>query len=214
MKKIHLLWLLLLIVPVVLNYVIGFTSLGWSVAGDTGNWVSFWGSYAGGCITAIISYVILRKTIEYSRKESAARIEESHMERLRSEVSTRMASLNVKKYTLLYERLRRGESPSAICEILDRAVIDVMDNLSAFKILYMEEYPGFVGSYEQMANEVVMTLSEISSVVRGIPNDSTPSRVTLVENVSGGFDHLYRLQHEVDELWEMASAFINKEIED
>ena len=174
MKKIHLLWLLLLIVPVVLNYVIGFTPLGWSVAGDTGNWGSFWGSYAGGCITAIISYVILGKTIDYSRKESTARIEEAHMERLRSEVSTRLASLNVKKYTLLYERLRRGEPPSAICEILDRAVIDVMDDLSAFKILYMEEYPGFVRSYEHMADEVVMTLSEISSVVRGIPNDSTP----------------------------------------
>lgn len=213
MKKIHLLWLLLLIVPVVLNFVIGFTPLGWSVAGDTENWVSFWGSYAGGCITAIISYVILRKTMEYSRKESASRIEEAHMERLRSEVSTRMASLNVKKYTLLYERLRRGEQPSAICEILDRAVIDVMDNLSAFKILYMEEYPGFVSSYEHMADEVVMTLSEISGVVRGIPNDSTPSRVVLIENVSGAFDHLYHLQHEVDELWEKASAFINTDIE-
>lgn len=212
MKKIHLLWLLLLIVPVTLNFVIGFTSLGWSVAGDTGNWVSFWGSYAGGCITAIISYVILRKTIEFNRNENTVRIEEAHMERLRSEVSTRMASLNVKKYTLLYERLRRGEPPSAICEILDRAVIDVMDNLSAFKILYMEEYPGFVKSYEHMAEEVVMTLSEISSVVRGIPNDSTPSRAALVGNASNDFERLYHLQHKVDELWEKASDFIKTNI--
>ena len=212
MKKIHLLWLLLLIVPVALNFVIGFTPLGWSVAGDTENWVSFWGSYAGGCITAIISYVILKKTIDYNKKESALRIEESHMERLRSEVSTRLASLNVKKYTLLYERLRRGESPSAICEILDRAVIDVVDNFSAFKILYMEEYPGFVSLYEHMANDVVKTLSEISGVVRGIPNDFTPSRVALIENVSSEFEHLYHLQHEVDELWEKASAFIKTDI--
>lgn len=212
MKKIHLLWLLLLIVPVLLNFVIGIVPAGWKVAGDTGNWVSFWGSYAGGCITAIISYVILKKTIDYNKKESVLRIEESHMERLRSEVSTRLASLNVRKYTLLYGRLRRGESPSAICEILDRAVIDVMDNLSAFKILYMEEYPGFVSSYEHMANEVVMTLSEISSMVRGIPDDPTPSRVALVEKLSGGFDRLYHLQHEVDELWEKASTFISSNV--
>lgn len=213
MKKIHLLWLLLLIVPVLLNFVIGFTPLCWSVAGDIGNWVSFWGSYAGGCITAIISYVILRKTIDYNKKESVLRIEESHMERLRSEVSTRLASLNVKKYALLYERLKRGESPSVICEILDRAVIDVMDNLSAFKILYMEGYPGFVGTYEHMANDVVMTLSELSSEVRGIPDDPTPSRITLVDNISSGFDRLYSLQYEVDELWEKASAFISSDVE-
>ena len=84
-KKIHLLWLLLLIVPVLLNFVIGIVPAGWKVAGDTGNWVSFWGSYAGGCITAIISYVILKKTIDYNKKESVLRIEESHMERLRSD---------------------------------------------------------------------------------------------------------------------------------
>ena len=109
--------------------------------------------------------------------------------------------------------MRRGESPSAICEILDRAVIDIMDNLSAFKILYMEEYPGFVSSYEHMANEVVMALSEISSVVRGIPDDPTPSRVALVEKISDGFDRLYHLQHEVDELWKKASAFVSSDVE-
>lgn len=213
MKIIHLLWVLLLIVPILLNSVIGIVPAGWKVAGDTGNWVSFWGSYAGGCVTAIISYVILKKTIDYYKKENVLRIEESHVERLRSEVSIRLASLNVKKYTLLYERLKRGEPPSAICEILDRAVIDVMDNLSAFKILYMEEYPGFVSSYEYMANDVVMTLSEISNVVRGIPDDPTPSRVALIGNISGGFDRLYQLQHEVDELWEKASVFICSHIE-
>lgn len=80
----------------------------------------------------------------------------------------------------------------------------------------------FVCSYAQSHEDLAMALvsefwqaekGDYHSMVQQCLMHPTPSRVTLVDNISGGFDRLYSLQHEVDELWEKASAFISSDVE-
>ena len=201
MKKIYLMWLLLLIAPVVLNFVIGFTPLGWSVAGDTGNWVSFWGSYAGGCITAIISYVILRKTIDYYKDENTQRLKEAHKERLRTELSTRLAILNTKKFTVYYDRLLEGQDPAALCKIIEDARVQIVNDFSSFKILYSQKY-------EVLTWRLESNLSWLSDVISQIPDSDTPSRNVLYDKAKERFDRLAEIQPEIEEFWETASKMI------
>lgn len=208
MKKLHLLWLLLLIVPVVLNFVIGFTPFGWSVAGDTGNWVSFWGSYAGGCITAIISYVILRKTIDYYKDENTQRLKEAHKERLRTELSTRLAVLNTKKFTVYYDRLIEGQDPAALCKIIEDTRIRIVNDFSSFKIMYNGVYDRFIQRYEVLTWRLESNLSWLSDVVSQIPDCDSPSRKVLYDKAKERFDKLAEIQPEIEEFWETASKMI------
>ena len=139
-KRIHFLWLLIPIAPIILNIIIGIVPKGWHVAGDTGNWISFWGSYAGGCVTALISYYILRKTIDYNKEEFQLRLNESHKERLRTELSTRLSVLNTKKFTVYYDRLLEGQDPSALCKDIEETRLQIVNDFSSFKILTINFY--------------------------------------------------------------------------
>lgn len=209
-EKHDALWLLLLIVPVVLNWMIGCDSAGWEVAGKVDSWVAFWGSYAGGCITAVISYIILRRTISYYREENTMRQAEAHRIQLRTDLSTRLAKLNVKKYGLLRKRLEEGEKASAICEMLDGDVIELWNDFSSFKILYMGKYDHFITDYETVIKCMQNAISNLSNGIRGIPDygAASTSRAAMISNSESLFEHLEGLQDRVDGLWKVANELV------
>lgn len=209
-EKHDALWLLLLIVPVLLNWMIGCDSAGWEVAGKVDSWVAFWGSYAGGCITAVISYIILRRTISYYREENTSRQAEAHRTQLRTDLSTRLAKLNVKKYGLLRKRLEEGEKASEICEMLDGDVIELWNDFSSFKILYMGEYDHFISDYETVIKSVQNAISNLSNGIRGIPDygAASTSRAAMISNSESLFEHLEGLEERVDGLWKEANRLV------
>lgn len=209
-EKHDALWLLLLIVPVGLNWMIGSNSAGWEVAGKVDSWVAFWGSYAGGCITAVISYIILGRTISYYREENTSRQMESHRTMLRSDLSTRLAKMNVKKYGLLRKRLEEGEKASMICEILDSDVIELWNDFSSFKILYMGEYDHFITDYETVIKSLQNAIDNLSNGIRGIPDygAASLSRAAMISNSENLFKHLEDLQERVEGLWKEANGLV------
>ena len=64
-----MLWLLVPILPIGVNFMMLSTVEGVTIAGTTDNWIGFWGSYAGGCVTALISFVVLYRTIDYYKED-------------------------------------------------------------------------------------------------------------------------------------------------
>lgn len=209
-EKCDALWLLLLIVPVGLNWMIGCDTAGWEVAGKVDSWVAFWGSYAGGCITAVISYIILRRTISYYREENLLRQAESNRTLLRSDLSVRLAKLNVKKYGLLRKRLEEGEKASAICEMLNSDIVELWNDFSSFKILYMGEYDHFIKDYETVIKSIQNAISNLSNGIRGIPDygAASTSRVAMIGNSESLFEHLEGLQERIDGLWKEANGLV------
>jgi len=214
MKKrwwINILWLVLPLVPVALNFIIVTGAGGWAVAGNEASWVSFWGSYAGGCVTSVISYIILRRTIDYYKSENASRINESHKERLRADVSSRLAGLNTKRFMLLYIRLARGEAATSICQILDATSIEIENNFSSFKILYMGQFDNFIAEYERLAHKVQSVINDTANDIRDIPDkdvSSASARRNMVQNSKRCFEYLEGMQQEVDSFWAKAAEMI------
>lgn len=207
-KKTHFLWLLIPIAPIILNIIIGIVPKGWNVAGDTGNWISFWGSYAGGCVTALISYYILRKTIDYNKEEFQLRLNESHKERLRTELSTRLSVLNTKKFTVYYDRLLEGQDPAALCKIIEETRVQIVNDFSSFKILYTGVYDVFIQMYEIITWRLETKLSWLSDAISQIPDSDSEARRVIVERAKDRFDDLAEMQPKIDEFWAMASKMI------
>lgn len=202
-------WLVLPLVPVALNFIIVAGSEGWAVAGNEASWVSFWGSYAGGCVTSVISYIILKRTIDYYKSENASRIYESHKEQLRADVSSRLAGLNTKRFMLLYIRLAQGEAAMSICQILYTTSIEIENNLSSFKILYMGQFDNFIAEYERLAHKVQRAINDTAIDIRDIPDkDISSARRNMVQNSKRYFDFLEGMQKEIDCFWVKAAEMI------
>ena len=208
-KWLLLLWLIIPVLPIVLNFIMLSSVEGCSVAGDVKSWIGFWGSYAGGCITALISFVILYLTIAYYREENNQRLQEAHKERLRTELSTRLSVLNTKKFTVYYDRLLEGQDPAALCKIIEETRVQIVNDFSSFKILYSGVYDMFIQMYEGITWRLETKLSWLSDTLSQIPDSDSPSRRVIIERAKERFDDLAELQPRIEEFWTMASKMIN-----
>ena len=200
-----------LFLPVAINFIILSKVIGVSVAGTPDNWIGFWGSYAGGCITAIISFVILYRTIEYYREEYSQRLAELNKDRLRTELSNRLALLDTKKFTLYYERLREGQDVAILCKNIEDVRIQIVNDLNSFRILYAGVYDPFIMRYEALVVRLETCLSWLSDSLSQIPNDGTPARYSMIEKTKARFDRLSEVQPSIEDIWKLASEMINKE---
>ena len=160
-------------------------------------------------MTSVISYIILRRTIDYYKSENASRIKESHKERLRVDVSSRLAGLNTKRFMLLYIRLAQGEAATSICQILDATSIEIENNLSSFKILYMGQFDNFIAEYERLAHKVQRAINDTANDIRDIPDkDVSSARNNMVLKSKRYFECLEEMQKEVDSFWAKAAEMI------
>ncbi|MBQ9230711.1 MAG: hypothetical protein IJ190_05950 [Prevotella sp.] len=205
-----LVWIIVPVLPIGINCLMLSSVEGVEVAGTTDNWIAFWGSYAGGCVTALISFVILYRTIEYNKEEVTKRQQEAHKERLRTELSTRLARLNTKQFTVYYERLREGQDPAALCQMLEETRVQIVNDFSSFKILYTGIYDHFLSLYEAVIWRLENQLSWLSDELSQISHEQSPSRSYMVEKVKGNFDKLAAIQPQIEDFWKIASNMINK----
>jgi len=203
------LWVALPILPIVLNFIMLSSVEGVEVAGNVESWIGFWGSYAGGCVTALISFIILYLTIGYYREENDQRFAEAHKERLRTELSTRLAVLNTKKFTVYYDRLLEGQDPAALCKIIEETRVQIVNDFSSFKILYSGVYDPFIQMYEVITWRLETNLSWLSDVVSQIPGSDSPTRSIIIRKAKERFDRLAEMQSRIDEFWATASKMIN-----
>lgn len=204
-----LVWIIVPLLPIGINFLMLSNLEGAEVAGTTDNWIGFWGSYAGGCVTALISFVILYRTIEYNKEETVKRQRESHKERLRTELSTRLARLNTKQFTVYYERLRQGQDPAVLCQMLEETRVQIVNDFSSFKILYTGIYDYFLSLYEAVIWRLENQLSWLSDELSQISHEQSPSRSHMVEKVKGNFDKLAAIQPQIEDFWKIASQMIN-----
>ena len=99
-------------VPIILNFILGLpTPCGITIIGQSTDWLSFWGAYLGGIITAAIGFV----SIYYSQKKYEKRQEAEQLKEI-EKYREKQASL------LQDELIRRVESLNfySICRILPR----------------------------------------------------------------------------------------------
>lgn len=201
-------WIIVPLLPIVINFLLLSSVEGAEVAGTTDTWIGFWGSYAGGCVTALISFVILYRTIQYNKEEAVNRQQEAHKERLRTELSTRLARLNTKKFTVYYERLREGQDPAALCQMLEETRVQIVNDFSSFKILYTGVYDHFLSLYEAVIWRIENQLSWLSDELSQISHEESPSRTHMIERVKGNFDKLASIQPQIEDFWKIASQMI------
>ena len=72
---------LLVIPPVVLAYILNWTTPGsCSIAGEPKDWISFWGNYSGGIFSGLISFIIIYLTLNDNHKETTRILEHNHNE--------------------------------------------------------------------------------------------------------------------------------------
>ncbi|WP_163529280.1 hypothetical protein [Halobacillus ihumii] len=53
----------ILVFPIVFNYTfLQFSA--WRVAGNENSWISFWGNYSGGLISAFVAYIVANSQVD------------------------------------------------------------------------------------------------------------------------------------------------------
>ena len=90
--------IIIVVVPILINWIIGLhTPCKIIVVGESKDWLSFYGSYIGGIITALISFFILYRTIRHNKNEAEITRKKQDLEILENRLSEHIAFLNFYK---------------------------------------------------------------------------------------------------------------------
>ena len=86
---------LLAIIPIALNIILGATNpFDIGIVGNNVNWLSFYGSYLGGAIAAIIAFVTMWQTSKHNTLSIMIQRQETYIENLSLELGKRISKFN------------------------------------------------------------------------------------------------------------------------
>jgi len=129
--------IIILVVPFILNFIIiQNVPNGFSVIGDTTDWLQFNGSYIGGTITALISFFILYRTLRYYKTDAEIKRQEKVLADLKNDLKNRFAELNfIKIGNIIYVLDKPNCHKDEIykLEILQQ---EIVHSYNTFKFLY------------------------------------------------------------------------------
>ncbi|MCQ6265594.1 hypothetical protein M1K46_07945 [Fictibacillus sp. WQ 8-8] len=217
--------LILLLFPVVINFTVFSAKLPW-VFGNEDNWLSFWGNYTGGVISAIVAFFVASSQINKQlqndlHKEERARIINQLPALVRIKIELELIITTLKFATVTKRKLEKHNANSvakytaqSIDEdnwiYLDRIVdIDMQTNLIKCKSFYKDFSSALTFPYDLKRARLMES------------SDNSPSEyaqwVALEEEIEGmkltldfGF---YKLENNYIEELEGLLKAINREIE-
>lgn len=92
-KKIFSIILIILIIPIVINYVLMIPTP-FKIIGSNAEWLSFWGTYLGGIIGAFVSFYILYITLIHNKKEAEIERKSNQLLQLKKDLAERLSDIN------------------------------------------------------------------------------------------------------------------------
>ena len=204
--------LLFLLLPALLSLVLHLNISSWfpPIAGDEGDWVSFWGNYLGAGITGLISFVVLWMTLESNNRINNTKRLDDYYYQFRRDLSTRLCRLNPISFVgLIFDD---EDSPSEAVARLEDYNRMILEDVNSFIVLYDEDCDKFIESYKNVVDTFVDRIREFIILYKHIerdPNNSVKRRETLLE-LHEKRQKLSELQQPIENLWNEAKSLIRE----
>jgi len=225
--KYKLLWILPIIgiVPIVINWLLSrSTPFNFLTIGESKDWLSFYGSYIGGIITASISFFILNSTIKFNRNESEILRGRQELVHLEDQLAEHITFLNFHKIGTIalvlnddalskneilkleaysYELIRKSNALHLIYE--DRTELHIIDYVSKFD-----------ACYNQISSDIDAMTKLISDLpARNLSDESQINlRITILSQINKEIKkHLFHIDNFAVPVYNAAKEWIKQERE-
>ncbi|MGP4076998.1 hypothetical protein [Halobacillus sp. K22] len=91
--------------PIIFNYT-ALQFSGWRVQGNEDSWISFWGNYSGGILSAFVAYIVANSQVE---KQANKELEKEHIIKQINQLPALMrAKIALERYIVELEKIREN----------------------------------------------------------------------------------------------------------
>jgi hypothetical protein len=179
-------WVALIIgIPIVINFVIGiYTPYDLYVVGNAENWLSFYGSYFGGVITAGVAYLILWHTIKENNKVALRSLKKEELYKQQEMMAEHISNFNF--YSIAYISMFVSQKDMYYPEILRlNSMFDKMTILSnSFNLLYENSIDKNLVAYKVKYKEcVVLMRDDINDMIKLIYKLQSEDKFTVIPEI-------------------------------
>lgn len=191
--KINLLLYILPIVaiPIAINWVLNrATPLYIQTIGESKDWLSFYGSYIGGIITASISFVILNKTINYNKNESEIIRQKKDMENLENRLSDHISFLNFYKIGTISLVINDDLMSKTEILKLEGFNYELIRKSNALRLIYEDNCEKHIADYimkfdaciKQMSNDI----DDMTLLIKDLPpfGIEIEKRIDIIDKIN------------------------------
>ena len=181
----------IIMIPIGLNCILGmytpalFENI--EIIGEGRDWLSFYGSYIGGVITATISFIILYQTIAYNRNEAEINRQEEKLRRLQDDLGDIVGELNFSKIGNVALVINDHERCKEENLKLDTFHQELTLHFNSFNLLYENETDSVVVDFMRLYKICVTKLfDEITAMTRLIsrlPPFISQGKISMIKEI-------------------------------
>lgn len=223
MKKEYLLFLVLLLSPVILAYILHFPIIGGcEIAGTESDWVGFWGNYSGGILSGLISFYILSKTLKHNHNENRntqkhnsdenrKQREYAFYEQLRHDIAERYSHLNLLHYVGTIIPPQQQLNACYEIDKLERWHENILNDLNSFIILYDGKVDSIIEEYESVVEAFSDKITQLIMLYRKYLNaQNDTEKQKCYDEIKGLINNLEDLKKSMKSLWEHTQDELNR----
>lgn len=205
--------IIILVVPLILNLIIGIPALDIVIADDK-TWLTFWGNYLGAIISGFIAFVILYLTIQANQKQQLNVFQNDEKWKLKNAIAERLPHFNYSRLLLLKSDLDGSVDVGYEKAKIDSMYSQISDDFNSFSLLYGRKYPEFCMKYRNAIDDFQERLrlinKELSHIERKPISDLTSIEYDA-RKIKELIDSSLDTREVVNNLWKEAENILDTE---
>lgn len=171
------------ILPIIINFILILpTPFDLNTIGDEIEWLSFWGTYLGGIIGALVSFTILYLTLLHNKKEAEIERTNNRLLQLQQALSERLSDIN---FVPLHINTSHDISPSTEIERLNLLFGTYQQKMFTAKFIYENDENEFARQfYKEYSKFIILYCNQICSLKKILENNSDDMKSLIDEQVN------------------------------
>lgn len=163
----------------------------YSIAGESKDWLSFYGSYLGGIFTAYISFIILSFTIRNNKVESKREVARQHLIELRTDLSRRVSALNFSRIGIVSLVMSNDFSRQEENLKLDNFHQELTRDINSFNLIYGTAKEPYIIEFKNSYNACILAMfddiTDMTKLIAQIPNKVSDYRKSVLHQVLNSY---------------------------
>lgn len=189
--KLFVIVLTMLFVPIILNIVLGSCNPldCIDVVGDPRDWLGFYGSYMGGCLTALIGFITLAR----DEKSNKLQIQISHKEHYVKELEGRLAEcislFDYSRVGIISMYLDDKSMYSMVIKDMDTYLNKVTSTANAWCTIYgssqQQEVKDFLEAYNKCVRQLISAINEVTKLIVSLKIAEGDAKDQIINSING-----------------------------
>lgn len=189
--RLVMLVLTMLLVPIILNIILGFHNPldSIDVVGDSRDWLGFYGSYMGGCLTALIGFITLARDEKSNKLQILISHKENYVKELEGRLAECISLFDYSRVGIISMYLDDKSMYSMVIKDMDTYLNKVTSTSNAWCAIYsssqQQEVKDFWEAYNMCVKQLISAINDVTKLIVSLKIAEGDTKDQIINSING-----------------------------